>query len=630
MQSTEDIRSVGKRAFALQQSGEWHAAAALYETLLAKDPTVWAATYNLALVMQAMARHDEAIALYRRTVALNPNFAPAYTNLGNALRAASDMHEGARFLARAAELDPDLVEANESLGMVYQDSGQHLRAIPYFRRVLTRAPQKETVWDNLIRCQICIGDWESAIESFLEWEGIGMESLEKTALALALVRNMGDVTREQRYLDLVQRWPFPEAKPSQLSAIIGMLNYFDISRQALLATYQRYAALSAVLGQDHSSAASTAIARPTEDSRIRLGYVSGDFRQHVMGRLIEKILSHHDRTRFSITLFSNTPTAEHDMLTSAMRALADEFVDLTALSDAAAVAAIKSQAIDVLIDLGGHTSGGRPALFATRCATVTVTHLGYHGCLGLTTVDYKLSDSIVDAADAADYQIEQPYRLKSCVFPLFPTRLADDAPGFPAPTGLHSKFVFAAFTNVLKLSPRCLAVWKRVLDAIPEACLLFSPFDTNEVRVLERITSAAGIARSRIEIMPVDKRHPHLAARYALVDAVLDTFPYAGGDTTLAALSMDVPVVTLTGQRHSERMGESILRHIGMDTLVAHTEDDFIAIAVRLATDASFRETTRTTIRHAMDRAAANPAEHTHSLEAAFIDMVALSQHKNS
>ena len=471
--------------------------------------------------------------------------------------------------------------------------------------------------DALYRSLLGLRRHEEAIEAFLAWDRAMPPCPELVTAGLALCRPIGDRALEARYLALAVEWPFADFTPEQFVPILGMIQYFDITREQLLACYRRYDA--AVASRNPSAIA--LLPRRAADNRLRIGYVSADFRRHVMGRWMLEVISRHDRSRVSIFLVSICPPREYDAITEAFRSHADGFADVSELDDFAAAKSIAEADLDILVDLAGHTMAARPGIYAHRPARSIVTHLGYHGCLGLTAVDYKLTDRIADPVDAGEFQIERPFALNTCVFPFVRVTPSDADPVPGGNPALQGKFVFAAFTNELKLSPRCLAVWRRVLEALPEAVLLFSPLSTAQHPGIERIMSAAGIDKSRIAFLNVPVQDALWRARYRLVDAVLDTFPYAGGDTTLAALDMGVPVVTLAGERHSARVGASILTHLHVTATIAETEDEFVAIAVRLARDAAFMAQTRQRIELAV--AATDVEPYTRALEDAYAEIAA-------
>jgi len=412
-------------------------------------------------------------------------------------------------------------------------------------------------------------------------------------------------------------WPFAEFTPDQYAPVLGMLQYFDITRETILECYRRYdRAVSA-----QATALVPLLPRRSADSRLRIGYVSGDFRQHVMGRMMLDVIARHDRSRFSVLLVSICASTQHDAITAQFRNLADGFADISQLDDFSAAKVIGEADIDVLVDLGGHTNSSRPGIYAYKPARSIVTHLGYHGSLGMSAVDYKLTDAVADLPDAADFQIEKPYVLRSCVFPFVRTPLASQSPELVTDKDLSGKFVFAAFLNILKLSPRCMRLWRRVLDSVPEAILLFSPLDLAEKDSIVRVTASGGIDPARVAILNPVGADSALRSRYRLVHAVMDTLPYAGGDTTLAALDMGVPVVTLAGQRHSERIGASILTHLNLQELVANSEDEFVARSVQLAQDAAFMDACRQKVTREFSAAVARADDYTHALEGAFTEI---------
>ncbi|MEQ1517733.1 MAG: tetratricopeptide repeat protein, partial [Usitatibacteraceae bacterium] len=614
---TEELRALAKAAFQQQAAGHYAEAAQGYAAVLSRAPDHWQTCYNLGLVYQHLGRMPEAAQLYQRTVQLNPQFAEGHNNLGNVRKVLEDNAGAEEAYRRAIALNPQLADATYNLGTMAQDRGDHLPAIELLRKSIAANEASVAAWDALYRSLMALKRIEDAIELFLAWERALPPSPELVAAGLALCRPMGNRELESRYLALALEWPFADFAPVQFAPILGMLQYFDVTREQFLACYRRYDAAVAA----KNLARIPLLPKRAADQRLRIGYLSGDFRRHVMGRWMLEVVSKHDRSRVSIFLISTCPPREYDAITAQFRTHADGFADISGLDDFAAAKSIAEADLDILVDLVGHTMAARPEIYAHRPARSIVTHLGYHGCLGLSAVDYKFTDRIADLPDAGNFQIERPYALDTCVFPF--ARLAP-ADGYPVPgqnPELDGKFVFAAFTNDLKLSARCVALWKRVLDALPEAVLLFSPPSPSQNAGIERIMAAGGIAKSRLAFLNVPAQDALWRARYRLVHAALDTFPYAGGDTTLAALDMAVPVVTLRGERHSERVGASILTHLGIPELIANTEEEFVGIAVRLARDANFRGEIGTRISKAVG--ASDNTAYARALESAFVEIAA-------
>jgi len=345
----------------------------------------------------------------------------------------------------------------------------------------------------------------------------------------------------------------------------------------------------------------------------------------VMGEILAPLLGAHDGERFAVHLYSLAPIANEDSLSERFRASSDAFVRLAEDDDAAAARRIASDDLDLLVDLMGHSAFSRPGIVARKPARVIVTHLGYHGSLGLSAVDYKVTDAVADLHENAAFQVEELLPLDTCLLPLRPFR-APLAQISRAELGIEpDAIVCATFVGAQKLSPRCLALWRAILRAVPKAILLFSPQRDDDRTALVRRLSGFSIAADRTCFIAYDRKSLH--DRYAVVDLALDSLPYTGGDTTIAALSAGVPVVTRAGVRHAERVSTSILRHAGLADLVAESDQAYVGLAIRLATDDAFRSAQRGRIRAALsDNPLTDPATYTRALENAYIRALAEKQ----
>ncbi|MBL8519617.1 MAG: tetratricopeptide repeat protein [Betaproteobacteria bacterium] len=610
------LRSAFSQAAAWQQAGQLADAEAAFRRIVADSPGTWAAWYNLGLILQGRNALDDAYEAYRQTIALNPGLAEAHNNLGNVLRAQGDGRGAIESFRRALARNPALAPAAYNLGLAFQAQQQHDSAIASFRQCLRAEPASTPAWEALWRSQLAIGRSDAACETVLQWERAAPLSPALVLAGLHSARYLRDAQREARVVEAALQWPFADASPAYLSPVLGLLQYFDVAPAALRALYQRHA--------DAVAAWYRPLPAPAQrggGARLRLGYVSGDFRNHVMGRLMEAVLTRHDAAAFDVHLFSIAPAAQEDDATARLRGHATAFTRLDALTDEAAAHVIAAQDIDVLVDLGGHTMSARPGIHAWKPARHIVTHLGYHGALGLHTIDGKISDAIADPPGNEAHTLEPPLRIDACVFPIVAAPPLVGEPLEP-PAALAGRFVFAAFVNVLKLSPRCLSAWKRVLDEVPEAVLLFSPFVRADRAGLANACKSVAIDASRQVYLDLPAGDARLVRRHELAHAVLDTFPYAGGDTTLAALSMGVPVVTLAGTRHAERIGASLLAHVGVADLIAGDEDAFVRLAVRLAREPQWRQTLAERLRAAFADPDRHIARHVRALEDLYRSLV--------
>lgn len=632
--AAQSLESLYAHALSLQRENEMVEASQSYLVLLQHAPQHWPSFYNLGLVFQSLNRLPDALIAYQRVVAIKPDFAQAFNNMGIVLQALKRDQEAIEAYQRALALEPHLAQAHYNMALIQQAYGQMTASTESLSAAVAANPSDDQAWDALYRALLGLRRQEEAIQTFLAWEIAVGRSPALTAAGLAMSRYLGDVTKAQNYVKLAIDWPFEIAAPEALAPVLGMLQYFDIDSKDLLDCYRRYdeATLKA------SPAPVATLPRRAKGERLRIGYVSGDFRRHVMGRIMLDVISAHDKDKFSVHLISLCEAQHHDKTTTAFRAVADAFLDVSSLDDLNAAKVIAEADLDVLVDLAGHTMAARPGIYALRPAAKIVTHLGYHGCLGMSAVDYKFTDAIADDASSTAFQIEKPFYLDGCLFPF--THVAstaeDNAKYHRDEAGCAQEFVFATFVNVLKMSPRCLVAWRQIMEAVPNAVLAFSPVYANDEISIRRAIASVGIDDVRLRFIPAGSSDGEQRARYQLVDAVLDTFPYAGGDTTLAALDRDVPVITLRGKsggnggdedaggRNAERVGASILTHLGVTDTICENEQEYIECAIRVAQDKALHSSLRSRIAAARKHAPMGiVANHTKSLERAYVQIAA-------
>ena len=575
-----------QRGVSRQNAGDPFEAITCYGRVIALGGRAPGVYFNLAFALQTIGKDDEALANYAEAVRLDPDFAPAHNNLGNIFHKREQLAEAQTSYEHALAIDQNLVQAHFNLGLVLRKSGALTPAVEHFRTACHLAPAYVDAWSNVCELLLALERKEEWLEAFLACEKTIPPSSFLVLTGLATCRYLGDFEREQRCLARALDWQFASNETELAARLLAMIQYFDVAQESLLQRYLRY---NELVVEGHSAEVPLALARRSRGDKLRVGYLSPDFRSHVMGLLMEEVFKRHDGERFEIYAYSLAEPVHDDELTARFRALSHRFVALAGLSDQQAARLIAEDDLDILVDLAGHAAYSRPLILAYKPARVQITHLGYHGALGLDAVDYKLSDACADLPQNAGFLVEDLLFMEGCVFPFRHVEPAREHGYSRAGLGLEGKIVFGAFVSPLKLSPRCLARWAEILEQIDDSVLAFSPTHEGERPGFLRQVAAAGIAAQKIVFIPYAKDEHLARARYAVVDVVLDTFPYSGGDTTLAALDMGIPVVTLVGERHSERTSFSILKNLGVESTIAHDERDFVAIALRLARDGAFR-----------------------------------------
>lgn len=335
----------------------------------------------------------------------------------------------------------------------------------------------------------------------------------------------------------------------------------------------------------------------TTDRRLRIGYVTGDLhRQHPVNLFMLPVLQRHDHERFEVHVY-HTGTI-HDIYTAQAKACADRWCAAEDLDDPALAEAIGADGVDILVDLAGHTSTHRLGVFAMRAAPVQATFLGYPHSTGLTTIDWLIGDAVVSPAPHGHLFTEAVAQLPGSVFCWSPV----DSYPLPAARAPDAPFVFGSFNNVLKLSPSTIALWARILHAVPDAQLLLKSPSLKDAAVQARFTSL--FARHGVGSERLAFRGPTgldaMMQEYGDVDAALDPTPYNGGTTTLQALWMGVPVLTLEGGNFVSRMGASFLRALDQPQWVARDADAYVAAAVALARERAAVRAGRASLRARM------------------------------
>jgi len=574
------------RAAAEADAGRIDDAIASYRSVLDVWPTLAGAHHNCGALLFARGDFDAAVRSFDQAAKHRPNWPAPLLATGHVHFHAGHYADAQQAFERALALDANSVEALGNLGLTLQRRSQWGAALPHLQRARALAPTDARAWFAMRTSLLLLGRVEEAIDDFLRFEPGAPLSAELVTTGLMFSRFVGDPSYEEKYLPLALEWPYRPDQADLAAVTVARAQYCDLPRAALLELYHKYDRLQQ---QNRSRFEPMPLTRRPADGRMRVGYLSADFRAHVMGRLMREVLAAHDPGRVSLYLYSLAPEANEDALTGEFRALCARFVNLDQRNDHSAAGAIAEDALDVLVDLMGHSSFSRPGILLWKPAPVLITHLGYHGCVGLSQVDFKLTDAVADLPDAASFQIEAPLALECCVLPVRQVCPADTAATRRELGVTDSAIVFGAFVSLLKLSPRCLALWRDILLRVPHALLAFSPGKVSEQSLYRRRMAGFGIDPGRVIFVPRGADDAADRARYRLVDAVFDTMPYSGGDTSAAALDMGVPVVTCAGERHAERMCLSLLSHLGVTDTVARSDAEYVEIACRLANDAAWR-----------------------------------------
>ncbi|MCG7851794.1 MAG: tetratricopeptide repeat protein, partial [Methanosarcinaceae archaeon] len=334
--------------------------------------------------------------------------------------------------------------------------------------------------------------------------------------------------------------------------------------------------------------------------RLRIGYVSPDFKFHSVAFFIEPILTEHNRESFEIFCYSDWPSP--DQVTRRIQEHVEHWRDIIGMPDKDVHDLIRKDEIDILVDLAGHASNIRMLLFARKPAPIQVSWIGYPATTGLPTVDYKIVDNYTDPLGMTEqFYTEKLLRMPHSFLCYLPERDSPEVSPLPALSARN--ITFGSFNAFAKLSPDVFTLWTSILQATPNSRLIIKTQNLSDSMLRDQVIDKfrkKGIDQNRIELLSWALSTREHLKTYDKVDIGLDTLPYNGTTTTCEAMWMGVPVVTLAGNTHVSRVGVSLLSNIGLQEFIAHTNKEYVDIAVNLSNDLERLQSLRKRLRDIM------------------------------
>ena len=512
----------------------------------------------------------EAESAYRDVLLAEPNDADALNAVGHILRVTGRPYEAAAALRRALALQPAFSQAARELAEVLTSIGQSDDAVTVLEQSLAARPDAQSF-------------------SML---AVGLATLGRIDQAIAFF---------DQALSL-----HPQDQVTLSNRLFGL--YFDprYDAAAILAEHQEWDRVHAqplrrqIQPHDPPGA-------PGPRRRLRIGYVSPDFRNHCQAFFTIPLLSRHDHEPFEIYCYSSVE--KPDDLTQRIRSYADVWRDVAALDDGQVAQMVRDDRIDILMDLTLHMSKGRPLVFARKPAPIQATFGGYPGGTGLATMDWRISDPYLDPPGLSEtHYVEKIIRLPHSFWCYDPAAMQVQAMGVgPLPALANGCMTFGCLNNFCKISDPTLALWSRVLKRVANSRLLvMAPPGSARQRLLQTMADL-GIDAQRIAFVQHQLRQEYLQV-YHRIDLGLDTYPYNGHTTSLDSLWMGVPVITLVGERSVGRAGYSQLCNLNLADLAAKDEDEFVKIAAQLAGDLPRLAQLRSSLQERMRRSALTDA----------------------
>lgn len=527
------------------EQGDYLEAEQQYRQALNIKPDFMDAELNLGLCLNAMSRNAEAIACFQHIIKIQPGNYLAYFNFAVTQTAMGNVHAALATYSRVLELKPGFSHAHFNMGILWQGERNFYEAEKHYLATISANPNYFAAYRNL---------------------GVLYQENEQFAKA------------QEQFMQALRINPQHAEASRNFSDLLFALNYDpDRSAEEIFAAYQDYEKLYAdcyrrewpVFNNDK-----------TRQRRLKIGYVSPDFRRHSVQFFLEPLMAHHDKEMVEVYVYAENIL--EDAVTERYKSYAGHWITTAGLSDAALCERIRADGIDILLDLAGHTANNRLSVFARKAAPIQVSWLGYGYTTGLTAIDYLLTDEASTPVGSESLFAEQPWRLPPPMLTYRPAQDMGEVSGLPA---LKNGYVtIGTLTRSIRLNYKTIRVWAEILKRLENARLVINSgnyqYDNFRQSLIARF-AAHGIPEHRLDI----GFHSPPWDTLRNLDIGLDCFPHNSGTTLFETLYMGVPFVTLAGRPSVGRLGKSILEGLGRPEWVAGSEEDYIDKVINLAAD---------------------------------------------
>lgn len=577
--------------------------------------------YERAILRYETGDSDAAFEAAQQLLAVQPKYGSAYTLIGLIEYERGNLEAAVLWWNELAKLEPANPEPHINLGTLRQKEHRHELAVGHFREAVRRAP------DDL-GANLKLGLILSTTGHVSEAMQIGKRLTEAFPNRPEGFSLLANGLHEQGLCEQ-SRAAFDEALSKKTddttligNALFSSLYSDTLSDDDILKIHSQLSLRLHKLATQHDAPTPCPARIRSEDSRIRVGYLSPDLLKHPVGYFAEPILTHHDRKQFEVVCYSDN--ASVDELTKRLKNLDLVWHECAAWNDSHLEDQIRSDNLDILIDLSGHTAKNRAMVLARKPAPILATYLGYPGKTERPANDWLIADHQLCPPDQKLDSHERIARLKNCFLCYQPQPETPDVS--PSPFEKNGFITFGSFNHLAKLTDSTVRLWSRVLDAVPDSRLILKalPLADDQTRKLTRQRFADhGVDPERIDPLPPTVPLSAFMAEYRRMDIALDTVPYNGGTTSCDALWMGVPVVSLPGGRFSSRMGASVLSTVGLEEFIAKDNEDYVRIATSLAADRNRIRSLRSSSRNQVASSLlCNATEFTHDFEAALHQIV--------
>jgi predicted O-linked N-acetylglucosamine transferase (SPINDLY family) len=602
-------------AVALGMIGSHREAALFYERILQADPEHAAARNNYATTLLQLGLAEDAVHQYDRLIARYPGAAEAYNNRGMALQRARRLEEALGDFDKAIALNSKFPEAHVNRGNILSALRRPGDAVGSYNRAIALRPDLAEAYSNIANIEFQRSSYADAISAFDRALTFNQNDSEARAMRLYAKLHLCDWGNfdEERARVLADIGSGSLVYPFICLALTDSLN--EQLRCARSFGNTRYPRSEQPLWHG---------ATYTHD-RVRVAYLSADFREHATANLLVGIFEHHDRSRFEVTGLSFGPDDDSAMALR-IKSACERFIDVREKSDRQIAELVRQLEIDIAVDAMGYTQGARTEIFARRPAPIQASYLGYLGTMGAEFIDYVIADATVAPFDQQRFFDERIVHLPGCLLAV-DDRLA--APGTPGRSELglpETGFVFCSFNNSYKFTKTGFQSWMRLLRKVDGSVLWLLESNSDMTANLRREAERCGVDDARLIFAPRLPLSRHLA-RQRVADLFLDTTPYNAGATAALALWSGVPLVTIMGETIVARMAASMLRAVGAPELITTSWSDYEVTAHKIAAEPELCASLKAKLRRARDTSVLfDTARFTRQIEAAYSKMSQLQR----
>ena len=587
----KDADTHNNLGLALQNLGQLEGAVASYRRALEITPDSVVVNYNLGNALKDLGQVDKAVTCYRRALVIKPDFAEAHNNLGIVLRSLGQIEAAAASSRRALEIKPNLAEAHNNLGIALRILGQAENALSSYRRALAIKTDYAEAHNNLGIVLRDLSQYESSLASY-------QRALEIKPDYAEAHNNLGivlhDISQHEDAVACCRR--ALEIKPDFLDALNNLLFFLNSSDKCSPSYYLEQAQKYGLLVTKKTRSRFSRWHCVPAPARLRVGLVSGDLRVHSVGLFLEGVLSHIDPARIELIAY---PTYhKEDELTVRIKPYFSAWKPLVGKNDEDAAHLIHADGVHVLLDISGHSAHNRLPVFAWKPASVQATWLGLPTTTGVKEIDYILGDILSIPLEHENHFSEAVWRMPDSYVcfsaPAYPIDVA------PLPALSTGRVTFGSFNNLTKMTDSVVELWARILMSVPDSRLYLKTGQLSNAGICEQTRyrfAKWNIAPERLLLGgKLGSIADHLA-EYNKIDIALDTFPYPGVTTSIEALWMGVPVLSLAGDRFLSLTAKSIAYHAGLPDWIAADKDDYASKAIDFTSNLEHLAALRTGLR---------------------------------